>query len=86
VVSYVTEHQLYVSTQSFFMSTAFSMTTLYMTRYEQQSVGMTTWEQAWESPLVGDEFCFCEALLMLLADIFLYVAIGVALVYFRGDS
>ncbi len=66
------------------MSTSFGMCCLYLTRYEQQSIGLH-WSNIWESPLVDDGMNFGVALMCLLADAAIYFAIGVAIVYFRRE-
>ncbi len=67
------------------MSTAFSSCTLYLTRYEQQSIGLK-WSNLWESPLAGDDqMDFGVSLMCLLADAVLYFAVGCAVVYFRRE-
>ena len=71
--------------QNLLMSTAFSMCSLYLTRYEQQSIGLH-WDNLWESPLVDDRMNFGVALMCLLADCLLYFLIGVLIVYFKGKK
>ncbi len=64
------------------MSTSFGMCTLYLTRYEQQSIGLH-WSNLWESPLVGDRMNFGVALMCLIADCAIYFAAATIIVYFR---
>ncbi|XP_028966862.1 ATP-binding cassette sub-family A member 1 [Galendromus occidentalis] len=57
------------------MSSAFCYGSLYITRFEQQTLGLT-WHTAFKSPLAGDEMSFMFALGMLILDSVVYSVIG----------
>ena len=61
------------------MSSSFSFASFYLTRYEQQQVGLH-WDNMWESPIEDDETNFATALLFLAVDTVAYFFIGALIV------
>ena len=61
-----------------FLSSSFGFTFLYITRYEQQQQGLQ-WNYVTESPIDDDSFSYLHFLLLMLADTFLYLFIGVVI-------
>lgn len=59
----------------FFMNTAFGFTLMYITRYEQQQVGLS-WEKLMISPMDNDNFNFLYYIIFLLVDGVIYGLIG----------
>ena len=64
------------------MSTSFSFGMMYVTRYEQQGVGLQ-WNNVWESPLGGDTNNFGISLMLLLTDAVLYSAVAIAILAYQ---
>ncbi|OQR67993.1 hypothetical protein BIW11_04648 [Tropilaelaps mercedesae] len=57
------------------MSSAFCYGSLYITRFEQQTLGLT-WKTAFSSPLAADHMHFMYALGMLIVDTIVYALLG----------
>ena len=55
---------------------------LYMTRYEQQRIGLD-WDNVWVSPMSGDDSNFGIALMCTLADAALYLIIALIILYLK---
>ena len=58
-----------------FMTTCFGFSILYITRYEQQQLGLT-WDNIAQSPMEGDTFSFVHYLIFTLMDAMLYWIVG----------
>ena len=61
------------------MSSSFSFASFYLTRYEQQQVGLH-WDNVWESPIEDDETDFATALVFIAVDTVAYFCIGALIV------
>ena len=61
------------------MSSSFSFAFLYLTRYEQQQVGLH-WDNMWKSPIEDDETNFGIALIFIAADAVAYFLLGALIV------
>ena len=61
-----------------FMNSSLGFCFLYITRYEQQQVGMS-WENIGISPIDGDSFTWMHYMLFLLLDTFIYGMIGLVI-------
>ncbi|XP_077555605.1 uncharacterized protein LOC144169991 isoform X2 [Haemaphysalis longicornis] len=59
-----------------FMSTSFSYGCLYVSRFEEQGLGVQ-WKYLWQSPVPGDDMSLGYCLAMMLFDSLLYFMIGV---------
>ena len=62
------------------MTTCFSFAFNYISRYEQQSIGLQ-WENIAKSPIDGDQFDCSKCCLFLLFDAILYTTIGGLVLY-----
>ncbi|KAM8930176.1 retinal-specific phospholipid-transporting ATPase ABCA4 isoform 2-T2 [Pelodytes ibericus] len=56
---------------SFLSPVAFGFGTEYLSRYEEQGIGLQ-WGNIWKSPVEGDEYSFMFSIFMMLFDAFVY--------------
>ena len=61
------------------MSSSFSFASFYLTRYEQQQVGLH-WDNIWESPIEDDDTNFATALIFIAVDTVAYFCIGALII------
>lgn len=66
------------------MSTTFSYGMLYLTRYEEQGLGLS-WDKFWVSPLFQDDTNFGVTFFCLLANSVLYCIIAVVIVCLQSE-
>ena len=79
------EESVHLILQFLSMSSSFSFASFYLTRYEQQQVGLH-WDNMWESPIEDDETNFATALLFLAVDTVAYFFIGALIVTLQRKS
>ena len=73
------EDSVHLVLQFLSMSSSFSFASFYLTRYEQQQVGLH-WDNMWQSPIEDDETNFATALVFIAVDIVAYFFIGALIV------
>lgn len=61
--------------QSFLSPVAFGFGTEYLSRYEEQGLGLQ-WDNIGTSPLEGDEYSFFTSIRMMLLDAVLYAVLA----------
>lgn len=62
-------------TQSLLSQVAFGFGTEYLSRYEEQGMGLQ-WDNIQTSPLEGDEFSFLTSICMMCLDTMLYAVLA----------
>ncbi|XP_077515142.1 uncharacterized protein LOC144125532 isoform X2 [Amblyomma americanum] len=68
------------------MSTSFSYGCLYVSRFEEQGLGVQ-WEYLWQSPIPGDTMNIGYCIIMMAADSLLYLIVGlVASNFLLGEN
>ena len=73
------EDSAHLPLQFLSMSSSFSFASFYLTRYEQQQVGLH-WDNMWESPIEDDETNFATALVFIAVDTVVYFFLGALIV------
>lgn len=73
--AYRAESILFLSSQSLLSQVAFGFGTEYLSRYEEQGLGLQ-WDNIETSPLEGDEFSFLTSICMMGLDTVLYAALA----------